>query len=136
MARDVRCERSVGRAALTIRQVWVVMTLAAAFIGPASTPMGVPDGLWSLLRGAWMASHRALLKSDPFTSAPHIDGAPLNVQWLADLALYASEVIGGIPLVIVFTAVVVTLTYALVLAATYTSSGYLRLSCVAVWIAF
>jgi hypothetical protein len=112
------------------------MTLTAAFIGPASTPVGVPDGLWSLLRGAWMVGHRALLDSDPFTSAPHIDGALVNVQWLGDLALYLPEALGGIPLVIVFTALVVTLTYAIVLAATYAASGHLRLSCVAVWIAF
>jgi hypothetical protein len=112
------------------------MTLAAAFIGPASTPIGVPDGMWSLTRGGWMANHHMLLESDPFTSAPHIAGAPLNVQWLGDLALYASEAVGGIPLVIVFTAIVVTITYAVLVAAAHTASGHVRLSCVAVWAAF
>ena len=41
--------------ALTLRHVWVVITIGAAFIGPASTPIGLPDILWTLLRGNWMA---------------------------------------------------------------------------------
>ncbi len=112
------------------------MTLIAAFIGPASTPIGVPDGMWSLLRGRWMVSHAALLNDDPFTSAPHLPGVAINVQWLADLLLHAVEVVGGPELVITMTALIVAVTYALVLAATYTASHYLRLSCVAVWCAY
>ena len=122
--------------ALSIRHVWIAMTLIAAFIGPASTPISSPDGMWSLLRGRWMADHGALLNDDPFTSAPHLPGPALNVQWLADVVLHAFEAIGGLPLVITLAALVVVATYALVLVATYTASERLRLSCVAVWCAY
>src|SRR6266567_4889700 len=88
----------------SIRHVWVALTLAAAFIGPASSPIGVPDIFWTLLGGAWMASHHALLETDPFTSAPHLDGPILNVQWLAQLAYHALDALGGVPLVITGTA--------------------------------
>ena len=112
------------------------MTLVAAFIGPASAPFGIPDGLWSLLRGRWMAEHGTLLDADPFTSAPHVDGPMLNVQWLADLVLFAANQLGGLPLVIVSVALAVTATAALMLLAAYSASPHLRLSCVAVWASY
>jgi hypothetical protein len=116
--------------------VWIGMTLVAAFIGPASAPFGIPDGLWSLLRGRWMAEHGTLLHADPFTSAPHVDGPMLNVQWLADLLLYAANRVGGLEMVIVWVALAVTLTTALLLLAAYSASPHLRLSCVAVWASY
>src|ERR1051326_4980992 len=121
---------------LTLRHVWVAITLAAAFIGPASNPLGLSDVLWSLLRGKWMAEHGTLITTDPFTSAPHIGGQILNLQWLADLAFHALDALGGLPMVITGTAVVVATTYALLLAAAITASGHVRLSCIAVWVAY
>jgi hypothetical protein len=121
---------------LTIRHVWLVITVGAAFIGPASNPIGLPDIFWTLLRGTWMASHGTLLDSDPFTSAPHVSGPVLNVQWLADLFFHTLDALGGLPMVITGTATVVTLTYVVLLAATVTASGHLRLSCIAVWAAY
>jgi hypothetical protein len=121
---------------LTIRHVWVALTVGAAFIGPASTPIGLPDILWTLLRGQWMADHGTLITTDPFTSAPHISGQILNLQWLADLTYHAFDALGGLPGVITGTALVVATTYGLLLVAAATASGYLRLSCVAVWIAY
>jgi len=121
---------------VTLRHVWVVLTVCAAFIGPASNPIGLPDILWTLLRGDWMAAHKTLLESDPFTSAPHITGQILNLQWLADLMYHAFEAIGGLDGVIIGTATLVAITYALLLAATVTASGYLRVSCVSVWVAY
>ena len=112
------------------------MTLVAAFIGPASSPFGIPDGLWSLLRGRWMAEHGTLLHADPFTSAPHVDGPMLNVQWLADLCLRRESSPGGLEMVIVWVALAVTLTTALLLLAAYSASPHLRLSCVAVWASY
>jgi hypothetical protein len=120
----------------TIRHVWVALTLTAAFVGPASSPISLPDIFWTLLTGDWVVSHRALLESDPFTSAPATAGPVLNVQWLADVIFHGLEAIGGLSLVIAGTAVVVAATYALVLAAAVTASGHLRLSCVSVWIAY
>ncbi len=121
---------------MTLRHVWVVLTLCAAFIGPASNPIGLPDILWTLLRGDWMAAHGALIESDPFTSAPHIAGQILNLQWLADLTFHGFQVIGGLDGVITGTAFLVAITYGLLLAAAVTASGYLRLSCVSVWVAY
>jgi hypothetical protein len=121
---------------LTIRGLWVTITLVAAFIGPASSPIGLPDILWTLLRGEWMASHGALLEFDPFTSAPHSPGQVLNVQWLADLFFHGLDALGGLPMVITGTAIVVAITFSLVLAATITASVHIRLSCVAVWAAY
>src|SRR5579859_5221614 len=120
----------------TIRSVWVLLTVMAAFIGPASTPIGIPDVLWSLLRGGWMATNGAFLTTDPFTSAPHTAGPLVNIQWLADLFFYGLDALGGLPMVITGTAVVVALTYALLLAATVSASGHLRLSCIAIWLVY
>src|SRR5579864_2599505 len=83
-----------------------------------------------------MAAHKTLLESDPFTSAPHITGQILNLQWLADLMYHAFEAMGGLDGVIIGTATLVAITYALLLAATVTASGYLRVSCVSVWVAY
>jgi hypothetical protein len=121
---------------LSIRHVWIALTIGAAFIGPASSPIGLPDVFWSLLNGAWMVDHQALLASDPFTSAPHVAGPILNVQWLADLIYHALDATGGLPLLIAGTAVAVALAYALALAAGVGASGHLRLGCVAVVVAY
>ena len=121
---------------MTLRHVWVVITVCAAFIGPASNPIGLPDILWTLLRGDWMAAHGTLLNSDPFTSAPHIGGQILNLQWLADLTFHAFEAIGGLYGVITGTALLVALTYGLLVISAVTASGYLRLSCISVWVAY
>src|SRR5207302_6997093 len=114
----------------------VFLTVAAAFIGPASSPIGLPDIYWTLLAGDWMVNHKALLETDPFTAAPHVTGTLLNVQWLADLIFYGFDTLGGMPMVITGTALVVSATYTLLLAAALTASGHLRLSCVAVWLAY
>jgi hypothetical protein len=121
---------------LSIRHVWVGLTIGAAFIGPASSPIGLPDIYWTLLTGSWMVANGRLLESDPFTAAPHVAGAMLNVQWLADLIFHAFEAAGGLSLVIAGTAAVISITYSLLLMATITASGHLRLSCVAVWLAY
>ena len=121
---------------LSIRHVWVLLTIAAAFIGPASSPIGLPDIYWTLLAGDWMVSHKAFLDTDPFTGAPHVAGTLLNVQWLADLLFFGLSALGGLPMVITGTATVVALTYGLLLAASIVASGHLRLSCVAVWAAY
>jgi hypothetical protein len=121
---------------LSIRHVWVALTVAAAFIGPASTPIGGPDVFWTLRIGEWIVQHGSLMEFDPFTSAPQVRGPILNVQWLADLIFHGFDALGGLPMVITGTALVIATTYALLLAAAVTASGHLRLSCVVVWIAY
>lgn len=120
----------------SIRDVWIGLTIGAAFIGPASSPLGVSDIYWTLLTGSWISGHGRLPDGDPFTAAPHVTGPVLNVQWLADVVYHGFEALGGLPMVIAGTAAVVALTYALLLAAAVTASGHLRLSCVAVWLAY
>lgn len=121
---------------LSIRHVWVALTVAAAFIGPASSPIALPDLYWTLLVGDWISSHQDLLNADPFTSAPHVGGPILNVQWLADLVFHGLDALGGLNMVLTGTALVVATTYGLLLTAAVTASGHLRLSCVVVWIAY
>jgi hypothetical protein len=121
---------------LSLKHVWIVVTLGAAFIGPASNPISLPDILWTLLRGSWMAEHGRLMTTDPFTSAPHISGQILNLQWLADLFYHALDALGGPPMVVTGTAVTIAFTFALLLLATITTSGHVRLSCIAVWAAY
>jgi hypothetical protein len=121
---------------LSIRHVWIGLTVGAAFIGPASSPLGLPDIYWTLLTGAWMVSNGRLLESDPFSGAPHVAGPVLNVQWLADLIFQGLAALGGLPMAVTGTAAVVAITYAVLLAAAVAASGHLRLSCVAVWLAY
>ena len=121
---------------LSIRHVWIGLTVGAAFIGPASSPIGLPDIYWTLLTGAWMVANGRLLEGDPFTAAPHSAGPVLNVQWLADLIFHGFDALGGLPMVITGTALVVSVTYALLLVAALTASGHLRVSCVSVWLAY
>src|SRR5207302_6155772 len=96
----------------------------------------LPDIYWTLLTGAWMVANGRLLEGDPFTAAPHSAGPVLNVQWLADLIFHGFDALGGLPMVITGTALVVSVTYALLLVAALTASGHLRVSCVAVWLAY
>jgi hypothetical protein len=121
---------------LSIQHVWIVITLGAAFIGPASNPIGLPDILWTLMRGQWTAEHGTLITTDPFTSAPHVAGQILNMQWLADLTFHAFDALGGLPMVISGTALAITVTVGLLLVASVSASNHLRLSCVAVWAAY
>ncbi|MGI9146692.1 MAG: hypothetical protein ACR2IK_09135 [Chloroflexota bacterium] len=130
----------MSRRSLPIRfprlsEVWVLLTVAAAFIGPASSPVGL-EVWWTLTSGKWMAEHHALLGSDPFTSAPAAAGPFLNTQWLAQLVYYVLERLGGLELVILGTALAVAAAYWLVLAACVVASGHTRLACVSVWIGY
>src|SRR3989442_6872752 len=113
---------------LSILHVWIGLTVGAAFIGPASAPIGLPDIYWTLLTGAWIVANGRLLEGDPFTAAPHSAGPVLNVQWLADLIFHGFEALGGLPMVITGTALVVSVTYALLLVAALTARGHLRFS--------
>src|SRR5437588_371792 len=54
---------------LSIRHVWIGLTVGATFIGPASAHIRLPDIYWTLLIGAWMVANGHLLEGDPFTAA-------------------------------------------------------------------
>jgi hypothetical protein len=121
---------------MKVAHLWVLLILGGAFIGPASSPIGLPDIFWTLQRGTLMLDQHALLSSDPFTSAPHVADGVINAQWLADLMYAALNRMGGLELVIAGNALALAATYGLVLAAAYAASGSLRLSCIAVAIAY
>ncbi len=120
---------------MKIAHLWVLLVLAGAFIGPASSPIGLPDIFWTLQRGTLMLDQRALLTIDPFTSAPHVADS-INAQWLADLFYAGLNRAGGLELVIAGNALAIAATYGLLLAAAYAASGSLRLSCLAVVVAY
>jgi hypothetical protein len=113
------------------RHVWFLLTLGATFLHPASAPVVLLDLGWTLRSGDWMVHQGQLLTIDPFTSAPAVANQ-VNVQWLAQLVTYGLYTLGGLPLVITANALVVTLAYGLVLAASVSASGHPRLACLAV----
>jgi hypothetical protein len=121
---------------LPLAWLWPLLVVAAAFIGPASNPIGLPDIWWTLQSGAWMVEHHTLLTTDPFTSAPSVSGPFYNVQWLAQLIYFGFFHLGGLELVIAATAAAIALTYALVLGASVIASGRLRLACLSVAVGY
>jgi hypothetical protein len=120
---------------ITLAHVWGLLVVVTCFVGPASSPIGLPDVWWTIQSGGWMAEHHALLTADPFTSAPPV-ASVVNLQWLAQLMYWGLEQLGGLELVVAGTAASVALAYGLVLLASVTVSGFVRLSCVAVWTAY
>jgi len=67
---------------------------AAAFAIAVSLPGGDPDTYWHLASGKWMVEHGQLLRADVFSST--VNGAPYSVgEWLGELAIYGSYVLGG-----------------------------------------
>lgn len=103
------------------------MALVGAFLGPASTPQGLSDLWQTLASGAWMLDNQRLLTEDPFTSAPP-DPTWLNQQWLAQLVTGIMYRLGGLELVTVVHALLVSLAFGLVLATSTRTSGDIRLA--------
>jgi hypothetical protein len=67
---------------------------AAAFAIAVSLPGGDPDTYWHLASGKWMVEHGQLLRADVFSST--VIGAPYSVgEWLGELAIYGSYLLGG-----------------------------------------
>ena len=67
---------------------------AAAFAIAVSLPSGDPDTYWHLASGKWMVDHGQLLRSDVFSNT--VNGAPYSVgEWLGELAIYGTYVLGG-----------------------------------------
>ncbi len=119
---------------MRLSHVWIALTIVGAFIGPASSPLGLET--WaSLALGRWIVEHGTLPTSDPFTTAP-LSATFIDQQWLAQLALFGTQRLAGFEGVIVLTALAIAAAYGLVLAASITSSGRVRLACVSVWLAY
>lgn len=59
---------------------------AAAFTLAVGLPSGDPDTYWHLASGQWMLEHRAILRTDIFSST--VAGQPYGVgEWLGEVAL-------------------------------------------------
>jgi hypothetical protein len=69
------------------------------------------DTWWHLAAGRWMAEHRQLLTTDPF-SLTRAGEVWTNPSWLAQLLLYAVYRLGGLPGLNLLTALMVTLAFA------------------------
>lgn len=111
-----------------LRHVWVLATLVATFPANACTPTAMIDLGWTLRSGEWMLANGALLRADPFTSAPKLL-PQVDAQWLAQVVYYGLYTTGGLELVIAGTALAATLAYGLVLAAAAERGRRLRLAC-------
>jgi hypothetical protein len=67
---------------------------ASAFAIAVSLPGGDPDTYWHLASAKWMIDHGQLLRADVFSST--VNGAPYSVgEWLGELAIYGSYLLGG-----------------------------------------
>jgi hypothetical protein len=120
---------------LSLRGVWVLLTLVGAFIGPASSPLGLEA--WSMLAlGRWIVDHRGLPDAEPLTSAPPSSETFVDQQWLVQVVAFAVQSLGGLESLILVTALAIALAYCLLLAASFTASGRLRLACLSVWLAY
>ena len=79
---------------MTASRLAPLYVAAAAFAIAVSLPGGDPDTYWHLASGKWMVEHGQLLRADVFSST--VNGAPYSVgEWLGELGIYGSYVLGG-----------------------------------------
>jgi hypothetical protein len=79
---------------MTASRLAPLYVAAAAFAIAVSLPGGDPDTYWHLASGKWMVEHAQLLRADVFSST--VNGAPYSVgEWLGELGIYGSYVLGG-----------------------------------------
>ena len=87
---------------------FAVLIIGSIFFGDSVVAdQGV---LWHIKAGEWMVQHRAIPHFDPFLSW----GSNLfwlSDQWLADIILYLLIHIGGLPLLGIFTEIILAITF-------------------------
>jgi hypothetical protein len=77
-----------------IAQSVPISVAAAAFILVVGLPVRDSDTYWHLATARWTVEHGVLLRHDVFSST--VAGQPYGVgEWLGELVLYASYVVGG-----------------------------------------
>jgi hypothetical protein len=68
------------------RQAFPIGVAAAAFALAVGLPASDPDTYWHLASGQWMIDHRAILRTDIFSST--VAGTPYSVgEWLGEVVL-------------------------------------------------
>lgn len=76
------------------RQAYPLAVAAATFILVSGLPSADSDTYWHLATAKWAWDHGALLRHDVFSST--VAGHPFGVgEWLGELVLYTSYVLGG-----------------------------------------
>ncbi len=111
----------------TLDHVWVWAALALIALRPLLTPIPPHDFWWHMATGRLIIHTGQIPLMDQFSYTQA--GQPFyNQGWLAQVGLYAIHSLGGIHLIIVVQALVVTLSYGLLLRLCIRRSGALRLS--------
>ena len=76
------------------RNAFPIGVAAAAFALAVGLPASDPDTYWHLASGQWMIDHRAILRTDVFSST--VAGAPYSVgEWLGQVVLAQVFAIAG-----------------------------------------
>jgi hypothetical protein len=112
---------------LTLTQLWAIVVLGciAAFVSLGTVQAN--DFWWHVRAGQWILEHRQVPTVDLF-SYTRI-GQPWAYQsWLMEVAYYLLLQAGGLPLVILFQALLITAAYALLLRLAWEACGELRLA--------
>lgn len=111
----------------TLDQVWLVTALALVAFRSLLIPIPPHDFWWHLATGRLIAMQGQIPTVDSFSYTQA--GQPFyNQSWLAQLLFYALHQVGGIPLLLLIQALILTAAYGLLLHLSIRQSGRLRLS--------
>ncbi len=94
-----------------IRRQWFVFALFVGVLTMALRPVADPDFWWHLRAGRWMVEHRVILYQDIF-SFTKAGQEWIAHEWLSEWLMYGLYRLGGLPLLILFFAGLVTATFA------------------------
>lgn len=112
---------------LTLDHVWLFAAVALIALRVFLTPIPPHDFWWHMATGREIVATGAIPAVDSF-SFTRAGEAFYNQSWLAQLLLYGLHGLGGVPLLIMVQAAVLTLTYGLLLWLCIRRSGAARLS--------
>ena len=114
---------------LTLARLWPLIALGFVFAFAASHPVRPHDFWWHLRAGNDLLASRAIPTTDTFSYTR--GGAPYGnfaAFWLVEIAYAALYRLGGLSLLVTIQALLLTLTYGLILRLAWESSGSLRIA--------
>ena len=111
----------------TLDHVWITAAVVLILLGPLIAPVP-PNDLWfHVATGRQTLTSGVIPLTDSFSYTRY--GAPFfNQAWLAQIALFALDQAGGVPLLLLVHATTLLLAYGLLLRLCIRRSGHLRLS--------